>query len=212
MATQLSPVNTLKHHMAMIVTGIVVLVSFAVFVVLGMLRETIIAIVIMLTVFVPVVIEKWAKLSIPVSVQVQYAVLLLAGPYLGGALGFYEVWLPWDSVVHFYSGIPASFAIITALGEIQRRYHLALPVWFEVIVLLAVKSCVAFLWETGEFVFDLIFGTNTQNDNFDTMTDMLAGLTPALAIAVALVLYRRSGAFRYIGFLLDDLGQRLQPK
>lgn len=84
-------------------------------------------------------------------------------------------------------------------------YRLVLPVWFEIVVLIAVKAFVAFLWEIGEFAFDLIFEANTQDDNFDTMTDMIAGLTPSLIIAAALVLYRRNGRFKYIGSLLQPL-------
>lgn len=70
------------------------------------------------------------------------------------------------------------------------------------------KAFVAFVWEVGEFVFDLIFDANTQADNFDTMTDMIAGFTPALLIVAGLVMHRRTGKFTYIGSLLNHSAER----
>lgn len=196
----------------MLCTGLLFLATGTVFAIQGDWAQTGIAALLLLAVCVPWLIERWAPAPFPVSLQIQYALLLVAGPYVGGALGFYVAWPPWDTVVHFYSGFPITFAIIAALGVTAHVYRLIFPVWFEVTIMIAVKGLVALLWEIGEFFVDQLLGTNTQADNFDTMTDMLAGLTPALLLAAALVLYRRKGWFDYIGSLLHVAAPQRQAE
>lgn len=193
----------LQDHLPMLCTGVVFLATGIVFGIQGEWARTGIATLLLLTVGVPWLLEYWTRARFPVSLQIQYALLLIAGPYVGGALGLYVAWPPWDTVVHFYSGFPITFAIIAALGVTAQKYRLTFPVWFEVTIVIAIKGFVALLWEFGEFFVDQLLGTTTQNDNFDTMTDMLAGFTPSLLLGAALVLYRCKGWFGYIGALLS---------
>ncbi|MCT1607774.1 hypothetical protein M3B43_10685 [Nesterenkonia massiliensis] len=60
----------------------------------------------------------------------------------------------------------------------------------EAVIIIAVKACLAFLWEVAEFFWDLAFGTSAQDHNFDTMTDMMLGSLPGFIIARALILHR----------------------
>lgn len=166
-------------------------------------RNLSIALIAVLLVFAPILVERWVNLQVPLSIQLQYGLLLLTGPYLGGYWRWYEIWQPWDTVVHLYSGVFVSFALILVLGKILDAYQLSLPVWVEMVMLITAKAFIALAWEIGEFVFDLTFDTRTQGGNFDTMTDMIAGLTPSLLIAGMLLAHRRHGAVRYIGTLLN---------
>ena len=166
-------------------------------------RNLSIALIATILVSAPLLAERWVNLQVPLSIQLQYGLLLLTGPYLGGYWRWYEIWQPWDTVVHLYSGVFVSFALILALGKTLDAYRLRLPVWVEMVMLITAKAFIALAWEIGEFVFDLTFDTRTQGGNFDTMTDMIAGLTPSLIIAGMLFAYRRRGAVRYIGTLLD---------
>lgn len=166
-------------------------------------RNLTIASILVVLSFAPLLAERWAGVKVPLSVQILYVLLLLTAPYLGGYWRWYEIWQPWDTLVYFYSGIFISFALLIALGKTLGAYRLVLPVWLEVVMLITAKAFIALLWEIGEFVFDLIFGTSTQADNLDTMTDMIAGLGPSLVVAALLHGHRQQGAFKYIGSLLD---------
>lgn len=151
----------------------------------------------------PIIVERWARLQIPTSLQWQYAALLLAGPYIGEHLGLYHAWDPWDKFVHLYSGFAIAFGIVFALGTTVRRHRLRLPPWVECVIVISVKASVALLWEVAEFIWDAIFGTGAQDHNFDTMTDMMLGTLPGVLIGGALIVHRSSGRFRYLGFLLN---------
>jgi hypothetical protein len=151
----------------------------------------------------PILVEKWANLRVPASIQWQYAVLLLAGPYVGEHWGLYDLWDPWDKWVHLYSGFFIAFAIVFALGVTLRRYGLNLPPWVEAVIIISVKASVALLWEVAEFFWDMIFDTTAQDHNFDTMTDMMLGSAPGILVAAALVTHRTRRPIRYLDFLLN---------
>ena len=165
--------------------------------------NVVIALILVVLTAVPLSTERWVGLKLPLNLQIQYGLLVLAGPYLGGYWGLYVAWPPWDTWVHFYSGIFISLALIVALGKTLDAHHLVLPVWLEMTLLITVKAFIALVWEIAEFSFDLVFDANTQDDNFDTMTDMIVALGPSLVIAAALYFFRRQGSFTYIGSLLD---------
>lgn len=208
---QTSSVNTVQptttaqtyRHWPMILAGMLFVVSAVLALIAQDWRNLSIGVIVVVLVFAPFLTERWVKLQVPLSIQLQYALLLVTGPYLGGYWRWYEIWQPWDTLVHLYSGVFASFALILALGKTLDAYRLQLPVWVEIVMLITAKAFIALAWEIGEFFFDLTFDTRTQGGNFDTMTDMIAGLTPSLIVAAMLFAYRRRGAIRYIGALLN---------
>lgn len=187
----------------MIVAGLLYIGSVIVSLILQDWGNLVIALILVVLSAVPLCTERWVGLKLPLNIQIQYGLLILAGPYLGGYWGLYVAWPPWDTWVHFYSGIFISLALIVALGKTLAAHQLELPVWLEITLLITAKAFIALLWEIAEFSFDVVFDANTQDDNFDTMTDMIVALGPSLVIAAAFYLYRRRGSFRYFGSLLD---------
>ena len=200
--SQLSTIRS-TPHMSMVVTGLVFLGSAALALYNQWWPEALTATVLVPLVATPWLAERWAGVKVPLSIQIQYAVLISAGPYLGGYWNWYEAWSPWDTLVHCYSGFVISFVLVIALGKTIHTYQLHLPVWLEMVVLITVKAFIALLWEIAEFVFDLIFDASAQLDNTDTMTDMIVALAPSVLIAGALYAHRRKGSFTYVGDLLE---------
>lgn len=144
----------------------------------------------------PFIVEKWVSVRIPARLILLYAALLLGGPYLGSHLDFYAVWSPWDTVVHFYSGLPIAFGTVFVLGITAHRYSQDLPAWLEAVFVVSVGTTLAVLWEVAEFIADHTIGTIAQEDNFDTMTDLIGGVLSPAIVAIALVLLRERWWFR----------------
>ncbi len=191
-----------RRHIPMLTTATIALVSAILAASIGHWYRAVVAVLTMVPTIAPWIVEKWAKIYIPLNLQWQFAALLLAGPYVGEYLGMYQRG-PWDKLVHLYSGFAVGFGIVFTLGLIVRKYQLWLPLWFEVTILVVAKGFVAMLWEVAEFFWDLILGTSAQDHNFDTMTDMMLGTLPAAFTGWALARYRTTGCFAYIGSLLN---------
>lgn len=187
----------------MILIAVLMVISAAVALIQGQMEDLLVPLLVLPAVLPPFLIEKWARVHIPGSVQAQYALLLLAGPYVGEHLGLYHLWDPWDKWVHLYSGFFISFTIVFALGVVLRRYGLSLPPWVEAVILISLKASVALFWEVAEFFWDLALGTSAQDHNFDTMTDMMLGTAPGFLIAGLLILHRTKRRIRYLENLLN---------
>lgn len=69
----------------------------------------------------PLAVERAAKIRLPTALHAMYAALLLAGPWAGVALGRYVAWPWWDTLVHFYSGMPIALGSVLLLGVAASR-------------------------------------------------------------------------------------------
>lgn len=181
-----------RRHAALILTAIVLVVSVVAALVRGEVGDAVIPFALLFAAGAPAVLEIWWRVRFPTLLVVLYALLLLGGPYLGSHLHFYGVVTVWDTVVHFYSGVPIALAAYFALDVLADRGGFTLPAWFEAIVVVAFSGFVALLWEMSEFASDLVIGTTAQNSNWDTMTDLVAG-TGAAVLVVVVMLVRHRG-------------------
>lgn len=112
-----------------------------------------------------------------------YAVQLffLLSLWIGKALRGYNVFPPWDTLLHFLSGILLVAVGCTVYrrcrGNLQNRLLLKLFVLF-----FAMGGAV--LWEVYEFALDRLFHMASQNNSLtDTMWDMIAGTVGAVLAA-----------------------------
>ena len=187
--------GALARHAGPLLAGVLFLVSAAAALLRGDAGAAVIPVVLLPALVPPVVVEKWAAVRIPARLLVLYTLLLVGGPYLGTHLDLYSVWAPWDTAVHFYSGFVVGLGAVFVLGVTALRYGLDLPPWFEAVFVLAAGTTVAVLWEVAEFAADALIGTEAQQDNLDTMQDLVAGGTSAALVAAALLLFRSRGWF-----------------
>lgn len=181
----------LLRHAPLIVVELVLLVSFigdtaggnpeSAFMAMGLLQVSL----------SPLVIEAIARVRIPLYLQLLYAVLIFTGGYMGSYLRFYDVWQPWDTIVHFYSGIMIALWTDYILRAVMRKHRFTMPRWLHAIVITSFSALVAMLWEIGEFAADQMTGSHAQIDNYDTMIDMITGTLSALIVAVLVVLWPR---------------------
>ena len=134
----------------------------------------------------PLVVEAIGRVRIPMYLQLLYAILLFTGGYMGSYQRFYDVWEPWDTVVHFYSGIMIALWADYVLRSVMRKHCFVMPRWLYATGITSFSALLAMLWEIGEFAADQTMGSRAQIDNYDTMVDMITGTLSALIITVIL--------------------------
>lgn len=123
------------------------------------------------------------KTKRPRTLKAAEAAVLVAFVFhvVGHALGFYERWLYYDKVLHFVESIAVAL-VLFALSQATRW------VWswtdvkpFEVALYLFCLAVTAgVFWELLEFGMDVVFRTEEQNGNTDTMLDLLGDTVGAL--------------------------------
>ncbi|MEW9676241.1 hypothetical protein ABRT01_08680 [Lentibacillus sp. L22] len=133
---------------------------------------------------IPLLLALFFKLKFHLPLVISYLVFLFGSQYLGTIREWYGLgW--WDTFIHFISGGVLAFTAI-ALYErlIRRNAGNAISPWFVFLFILGFSALGGVLWEIYEFTCDQLFQTTMQGGgNFDTMTDLIAGMISSLIIA-----------------------------
>ena len=153
----------------------------------------------------PFLIENKLGLKIPRDFVVIFLVFLYLAMFLGTANHFYDQFWWWDNMSHSFSGV-----VFADLGFLIARYltqeirkNIAtignakrLLVSYKVLVVLfafcfAVTS--GAIWEIYEFSMDKTFGTLYQGIGIDdTMIDIILDTLGALAFSIAVYRFRKN--------------------
>ncbi|MEN1967868.1 hypothetical protein WMZ97_07260 [Lentibacillus sp. N15] len=133
---------------------------------------------------IPLLLVLIFKLKFNLSLIISYIAFLFGSQYLGSIQEWYGLgW--WDTFIHFISGGMLAFTAI-ALYErlIRRNAGNAISAWFVFLFILGFSALGGVLWEVYEFSSDQFFQTTMQGGgNFDTMTDLIAGIIGSFLIA-----------------------------
>jgi hypothetical protein len=116
----------------------------------------------------------------------------------GEALGLYDLWKPYDNVVHFIVPMLCSQVAYIALARIEvlpdmreefvpRHYAGIFTVTF------ALGVAVGGVWEIFEWVSDGVFGSNLSMGNDDTVGDLISDTLGAAAGGALLVAWTKYG-------------------
>lgn len=126
-----------------------------------------------------------------------YALFIVLAVDFGSVLGFYDLFLWWDTMMHGFFGFICSISLymlfLKDLGGIKNRIKYLLT-------FLATIGCGA-LWEVFEFSVDSILGMDTQRvaesialgktPVYDTMIDMIITIGGFVAFVLLDLLYRK---------------------
>jgi len=138
--------------------------------------------------WLPVALQSTTAVSFPRWLHVSYAVFILAGPFIGGALNVYTALPGWDKAVHGYSGLLVSWGTLVAVHASRIDRLLRFPLL--VVIILSAVLATAAGWEVCEFTSDSLFGTHAQHGNTDTMTDIISA---AIGGSITLFVLHRTG-------------------
>lgn len=133
---------------------------------------------------IPLVLVLLFKFKFHLPLVISYIIFLFGSQYLGSIREWYELgW--WDTFIHFISGGMLAF---TATALYEQLTHPdasdAIASWFVFLFILGFSALGGVLWEVYEFICDQVFQTTMQGGgNFDTMTDLIAGMISSCIIA-----------------------------
>lgn len=159
------------------------------------------ALVLLILTFLPLVLEKAFKVDIPSIMEIIFLVFSVLSFLLGEIGDFYIKFKWWDSMLHAMSGVLlgcVGFVLLNFFNKNEnfKSFHLG-PGFAALFVLCFTITC-GTLWEVIEFIADTINGTNMQRfeDNitgegfigraalFDTMKDLILDSIGGVFIAI----------------------------
>jgi len=138
--------------------------------------------------WLPTALQHSTAVLFPRWLHVAYAVFILAGPFVGGALNAYTALPGWDKAVHAYSGLLVGWGALFAVRASRIARVLRFPLL--VVIILSAVMATAAAWEICEFTSDSLVGTHAQHGNTDTMTDIISATIGGVTVLLTL---RRTG-------------------
>lgn len=117
-----------------------------------------------LVLFAATFVRKKFNFHIPILLETSFVIFAFCGFILGDVFDFYGKIPIWDDILHTLSGILLAIVGLVLIGSFvdSQKFPISLsPIFVSIAVVLFSLSLGA-LWEIGEYVYDDIFGTNTQ--------------------------------------------------
>jgi hypothetical protein len=116
----------------------------------------------------------------------------------GEALGLYDVWKPYDNVVHFIVPMLCSQVAYIALARIEVLPDMRedfVPHQYAGIftITLALGVAIGGVWEIFEWLSDGVFGSSLQLSNDDTVGDLISDTLGAATGGLLLVAWTKYG-------------------
>lgn len=149
--------------------------------------------------FIPSIISKKWKITIPSSMYIIYVIFLYAAIFLGEVRDFYYRIPHWDTILHTFSGAALGalgFSVVNLLNK-QEKLKVNLSPFFVALFSLCFAITMGVVWEIYEFSFDGLLGLNMQKFALengvnlvgraalcDTMKDLIVDSIGALVISI----------------------------
>ncbi len=142
----------------------------------------------LLTIY-PDVFSRDTKRSIPPLFTLWVSAVLFIYS-VGRPLGFYQLIGWWAEITHLLSGTVVAvliFLVLVYVNKISKTLYI-IP-WMLPLFVLIFMVPVGVIWEIGEFLFDLSFGTRLQAGLEDTVYDLIFDVFGALVSIFIAYLY-----------------------
>lgn len=149
--------------------------------------------------FIPSIISKKWKISIPSSMYMIYIIFLYAAIFLGEVRDFYYRIPHWDTILHTFSGAALGalgFSVVSLLNK-QEKLNVNLSPFFVALFSLCFAITMGVIWEIYEFSFDGLLHLNMQKFALengvnlvgraalcDTMKDLIVDSIGALTTSI----------------------------
>lgn len=161
-----------------------------------MLTQCLLGLVVM---FLPALLEKRLRITVPNYIYVMYFIFLYCAIYLGEVRSFFYVIPQWDTFLHGFSAMmlgSLGFSLVSILNDSEKT-HVQLSPLFVGLFAFCFAIAMGALWEIYEFSFDGLLGMNMQKFRLedgtllighealrDTMEDIITDALGALIVSV----------------------------
>lgn len=161
-----------------------------------MLTQCLLGLVVM---FLPALLEKHLRITVPNYIYVMYFIFLYCAIYLGEVRSFFYVIPQWDTFLHGFSAMmlgSLGFSLVSILND-SKRTHVQLSPLFVGLFAFCFAIAMGALWEIYEFSFDGLLSMNMQKFRLedgtllighealrDTMEDIITDALGALIVSV----------------------------
>ncbi|MDY6932582.1 MAG: hypothetical protein SVJ22_11795, partial [Halobacteriota archaeon] len=160
--------------------------------------------------FIPTVLERDFKITLPWSLDLLMASALLL--HVGGnTLKAYYLIPGYDTITHFVSSIFISFLAFVVIFILDKYWDgLLMDTYALAFVVVIFTMAMGVVWELFEWGIDLLFGIELQWGLQDTMKDLLVDTVAGIIMAVFGVYLVKRGSFDEITKEFgEDLDQTL---
>lgn len=145
---------------------------------------------IILTATLPYILNKLFKVKLNDGVIFVWLIFIFLAHYMGVTAEFYNKWEGFDKVVHTFSGVLTAYVGMLLLPKKSN-------IWFSILFIISFSWMCAGLWETFEFVCNLLFGGDAQRvaatGVTDTMMDMIVAFFGALGFSLCYYVRKKMG-------------------
>lgn len=137
---------------------------------------------------VPNFVNKFTKFKIKNKYITLYIIFIFLAYFLGSILGLYDKVILYDKVVHTLSGIATSVLAIVIL-ENDRKSKLS--IFTKYIYIISFSMLIAVIWESFEYITDIIFNTDAQKTRLTCINDTMQDMLVALLGSVLYIIFNR---------------------
>lgn len=128
--------------------------------------------------------------------------LLVVGATLADTLGtaghMYEKIVPYDKFVHFAGGAALAAAAFQTLTFLERRGVVAIGVYQRALIAALTSFVIAgVIWETYEYMSDVVFGSGRVHGWGDTIGDLIADTLGAITAVTIMVRHESANPHRH---------------
>lgn len=144
--------------------------------------------------FLPAIIEKSMKVSLPIEFELVMIFFAYATLFLGELNAFYLKFWWWDVLFHGSSGLILGFIgfLIVYILNYEQKIHLGPK--FVALFSFTFAMAIGGVWEIFEFALDSVFGLNFQKSGLvDTMWDLILDASGAIVASYLGYLYIKKG-------------------
>ena len=172
---------------------LIITLGCAFFTILGELDRGIVIVLkdssIVLTASLPFIVNKIFKGKLNDGVTFVWLIFIFLAHYMGVILELYNEWEGFDKVVHTFSGVLTAYVGMLFLPQKVDK------IWFKVLFIVSFSMLCAFLWETFEYVCNILVGGDAQRvaetGVNDTMLDMIVAFGGSILFSLGFYMRKK---------------------